>query len=233
MRSIAWGLALVLSGCGREAPAPVDAGGPTVAKPVPTVATRAPRASREAASESREPAAPRLENLVRADDTFDRLHDRYGDALVREKIAGAEGDEITVWVLYPRDASRRVEIYPDDRGVHPASLSVGDAATWARADGVRIGLTTAELARLNGGAFVFSGFGWDYGGAVTDWKGGRLAHGGRFVGPVQLCPPEDAPPGYPEGDGEFESTSPILASHPARVCRFGVDVATPQAVETR
>jgi len=50
---------------------------------------------------------------------------------------------------------------------------------WTEAGtGVRVGTSLGELNRLNGRAFEFSGFDWDfdwdYGGYVSDWKGGKL-----------------------------------------------------------
>jgi hypothetical protein len=35
-------------------------------------------------------------------------------------------------------------------------------------------MTLGQLQKLNGRPFLFNGFGWDYGGLVTSWDGGRL-----------------------------------------------------------
>jgi hypothetical protein len=46
---------------------------------------------------------------------------------------------------------------------------------WHTGEGITFGTTLKTIERLNGGAFDLAGFGWDYGGTVLDWKGGRLA----------------------------------------------------------
>lgn len=48
-----------------------------------------------------------------------------------------------------------------------------DSAEWST-HGIKIGSTLADLIRLNKKDFIFSGFGWDYGGAVFWNEGGDL-----------------------------------------------------------
>lgn len=214
--------AVLAVACSRgTSPAPATPGSPAV-----DVSAREPRAPR---ADGRAPVAPAraqpatLDDVAASTDTFESLRDRYGaDAVVRETLPGAEGDSVEGWVLFPRDRARRIEVHPDESGVHPAMLSVGEGSTWTRSDGVRIGLDTRALEALNGRPFEFAGFGWDYGGVVMDWKGGRLARDGRILGPVRLCDPEPFVDGYPTGDGEFVSDLAIVRAHPARVCELGV-----------
>lgn len=47
----------------------------------------------------------------------------------------------------------------------------GDNSVWTIDNGVKIGTTLAELVKLNGKQFTFSGFDWDYGGYATFEKG--------------------------------------------------------------
>lgn len=49
---------------------------------------------------------------------------------------------------------------------------------WHTAAGVLPGQTIQEVETINGKPFSFSGFGWDYGGAVTDWNNGKLEKSG-------------------------------------------------------
>lgn len=49
---------------------------------------------------------------------------------------------------------------------------------WNSAKGVQLGTTSDELEKLNGKVFNFSGFGWDYGGSITNWNGGKLDNSG-------------------------------------------------------
>lgn len=45
---------------------------------------------------------------------------------------------------------------------------------WHTAQGVKVGMSLGELQKINGKPFNFTGFGWDYGGYVGGWEGGKL-----------------------------------------------------------
>ncbi|AXK72310.1 hypothetical protein DWG18_08450 [Lysobacter sp. TY2-98] len=221
---------VLLAACQRvETPSPATA--PSTAAPSP--AARQPRAPRPglettpARAAASDPSQQRLEDIVSSADTFDTLRVRYGDAAVaRKTFHGAEGAQATGWVLFANEPARRIDIWLDEAGRHPAPLAVHPGSTWRRADGVRIGLTSVELEALNGRPFVFAGFGWDYGGAVSDWQGGRLAQDSPFVGPVILCEPANPPEDYPSGDSEFRSDLPVVRKRPPTVCEFGLDLTS-------
>ena len=51
---------------------------------------------------------------------------------------------------------------------------------WRSKTGLKLGMTSSELEKLNGKPFLFSGFGWDYGGSVVDWQHGDLDE--KFLG---------------------------------------------------
>jgi hypothetical protein len=46
---------------------------------------------------------------------------------------------------------------------------------WRTADGITLGVRLDRLEQLNGRPFSMSGFGFDYGGNVLSWSGGKLA----------------------------------------------------------
>lgn len=60
---------------------------------------------------------------------------------------------------------------PDNVLIRPAE---GKPNEWLVEGGIKIGMTLKELEKINGKSFSVSGFGWDYGGFVADWKGGKL-----------------------------------------------------------
>lgn len=219
--------ALAVAACGPAPEAPRAHDG-TAAISVPSASTRdkpatAPRPSASGRRARDGAASDALDRVARADDTFETLLARHGaGSLVRETLPGAEGSEIDGWVLFGSDPARRIEIVPDESARHPRLLIVREGSTWRRADGVRIGLDTRALERLNGRPFEFTGFDWDYGGLVMDWKGGRLSGEGTMVGPVRLCASDTRPDDYPIGDGEFLSSLPVMQRHPAIVCEVGV-----------
>lgn len=129
------------------------------------------------------------------------------------KIDGAEGEKVPATVLFPKNAQRRIElIWADEKkrkGL--ANLSLSPESVWVAPNGVKIGMSLAEVEKLNGRPFSLSGFDWDYGGYVTDWKGGALdaAIPGGCKVQVRFTVPEGAPEGPASkvaGDNEFSSS---------------------------
>jgi hypothetical protein len=217
---------VAVAGCGdRDAPPAVSADppAPAAAPPMaaPAAASPAPAAAPAAEADSRD-----IHALLRPDDTLASLQARLGAAnAVAREIAGAEGETFPGWVLYPDDPTRSVEVFLDEAGAHPAMLRIDSPQSiWRRADGIRIGLTSRELQTMNGRPFEFSGFDWDYGGAVTDWRGGRLDPKGAPRGGLTLCPPESPAEDYPSGDALFSSDDPQMLAQPAQVCEFMVPI---------
>jgi hypothetical protein len=118
-------------------------------------------------------------DLVRATDTEATLRLRLGGEHVRrDTVWLPEAEFVLGTVLFPDDPGRRLEVQWADTaaGAGPEVVRLGgtDAAVWRLAPGVGLGTSLAELERLNGRPFVLSGFGWDYGGTVDSWQGGRL-----------------------------------------------------------
>jgi hypothetical protein len=86
---------------------------------------------------------------------------RFGEANVEITGQPGEGGFYHRVVLFPDDPSRRayVDFYEDDplAGVH--GISVRDAGSkWRGKHGVHVGMSLAELRRINGKPFYFSGF---------------------------------------------------------------------------
>ncbi|MFL5535568.1 MAG: hypothetical protein ACJ8AP_07685 [Gemmatimonadales bacterium] len=106
------------------------------------------------------------------------LRERYGPSAVDSvRIELGEGETTPGTVLYPGDSLRRAEIVWKDtvsrRG--PARVILrGTQSKWQVGQGISLGSSLQELERLNGRPFVLAGFGWDYAGVITDWKGGAL-----------------------------------------------------------
>lgn len=130
------------------------------------------------------PAEPGPDNLVLAcTGPFAEASDAktlasvFGAVNVREEeVGGAEGETIRATVLYPDDPARRLEIawWDEETCRRPASIRAReDGSTW-RIAGIGVGSTLAAATLANGGPFTLSGFGWDYGGLVTDWNEGSV-----------------------------------------------------------
>ncbi len=129
-----------------------------------------------------------------------------------QQIYAAEGEKIGATVVYPKDPARRLELIWMDQKKRSglASVRLSDKTAWIAPNGVKRGMSIAEVEKLNGRAFTLSGFQWDYGGFVSDWKGGTLdaAVPGGCVVQVRFTLPDDAPEGPAAkvaGDSDFSS----------------------------
>lgn len=105
------------------------------------------------------------------------IENLYGSVeLVSTNTPGEEGQTQTGYLLFPgtRDEVTILLAYNKQPGKVVISQS---RSRWRSAgpEALAMGMNLPELTEANGGPFVFSGFGWDYGGTVTDWCGGRLS----------------------------------------------------------
>lgn len=135
--------------------------------------------------------------------TFGRRNVRY------QKVHGAEGEKLWASVLHPADAKARLEfIWNDEKRRRLPWMRIENASQ--SQNGIRVGMPLAEVERINGGRFSLSGFEWDYGGRVTDWRGGTLSRplpGGCQIG-IDFYPAENAPAAALDnvsGDQDFAS----------------------------
>jgi hypothetical protein len=117
--------------------------------------------------------------------------------VVYREIEGVQDKKTKASILYPADPKARLEfIWQNERARRrPGLIRAKDQSAWAAANGIRIGTALADVEKMNGKPFKLSGFDWDYGGQVTDWRGGALAKpqpGGCTLG-IEFVHPEDAP----------------------------------------
>lgn len=114
---------------------------------------------------------------IRADSTKVSLTAHFGtDKVKAESVHLAEGEHTPGLVIFPEDAPARVEVtfHNDGEGVVEMIQIAGDGSLWATEEGITLGTPLAVLEQVNGVPFEISGFNWDYGGSVIDWKGGKL-----------------------------------------------------------
>ena len=216
----AWLLPLALCACGqRPQPAAADA------TPLPSAATLPPAATPSPGSPPTPGSVAVANDALPATATYvlpgefapdtgiAQLESRFGKDNVRiGDVPGAEGETSRGAILFPDDPARRAYVYfqDEDKLSGLQLVRVVDASSrWRLASGVRVGMPLSELVALNGKPIRFYGFDWDYGGTITDWRGGALqpAQGkdAIFLG-IRLNHLEDAPDhAYPIGEGEFSS----------------------------
>lgn len=145
------------------------------------------------------------------DTTIAQLAQRYGQGNVRVgEVPGAEGERVDGVILFPDDATRRAYLYFED-AQHNTGLSLvrvfDEGSRWRLDNGIGLGTPLSKLLAMNGKPIRFYGLDWDYGGAISDWGGGRLDPGNT---PVRRGMTLDARADigerpYPMGDAEFRS----------------------------
>jgi hypothetical protein len=163
------------------------------------------------------------------------LEQRYGAAnVVQQNIPAAEGEEVPGTVVFPNDPARRIEIMWNDTPgrTRPSSIDVsgteGQRSQWTGPRGLALGESMLDVEHANGGAFVLYGFEWDYGGIVTDWRGGTFKPQDNCQTHVSFQPGGDA--GRASGDTAFRSDSTEMRNTHPYVSGIGVSfVGTPSA----
>jgi hypothetical protein len=87
------------------------------------------------------------------------------------------GTKVGASVLFPKDPKHRLEIW----WANPASRSgtylilINAQSTWAAPGGLKLGMTLAELEKLNHKPFKLKGLDKDNNATVSDWDGGALS----------------------------------------------------------
>jgi hypothetical protein len=148
------------------------------------------------------------------DDDLARLQRRFGAGNVRAgEVPGAEGETVHGAILFPDDPSRRAYLYfQDTRALHGLSLVqvLDTPSRWHFDNGVAPGMPLARLLVLNQRPIRFTGFDWDYGGAISDWNGGRLQQpdDDPVRRGIRLTHGEAPDGAYPLGDDTFSSDDP-------------------------
>ena len=164
------------------------------------------------------------------------LKAKFGEEHISyDTIWGPEGS-FTMGTYIDKGTNDEVEIYWEDSlgrsGIASASVHAqwkenGDydyKSKWISASGVKLGMTTDELEKLNGKPFTFSGFGWDYGGGVMSWKDGKLE---KFGVGVTLTDGDERNSTEEElneilGDQEVKSDNVVVKKTQPRVNAFSV-----------
>jgi len=121
----------------------------------------------------------------------DLLHFFPREAVVDDEIELDEGMLQPATLIYKDDPSQSLAISWDAKGrqAHPKQIFVcrglrRGECRWQIEGDIQFGTRLKQLESVNGGPFTLSGFGFNYGGNVLSWEGGKLAKldcGGRLV----------------------------------------------------
>jgi hypothetical protein len=135
--------------------------------------------------------------------------------------------------VFPDQPEKRVEVFwsqEDPKKVQIIQIH-GAKSEWKTAQGVTLGTTLQELEKINGKPFDIMGLGWDFGGTVSDWKGGALQ------GMTLRC---DEPTGQISeeesasisGDQVVQSNLPAMQKANPRVTKIVVSFGLPEGAAT-
>jgi hypothetical protein len=141
--------------------------------------------------------------------TFDAKNISYSDINVSGSPVGSS-------VVYPKDPKRRLEIWWQNQANRSGIylILINGQSTWVAPGGMKLGLTLADLEKLNHKPFKLKGFDKDHNATVSDWDGGTLAtlQGGCKSG-VSLQPDSKASPDAASAlsaDKEYSSDDPQM-----------------------
>ena len=152
--------------------------------------------------------------------------------VIPEEAPGPEGVPRNITAIYPNDPARRVEVifHNEEERTDLAAVTISNAGSlWTGPGGVKIGDSIETVESINGGPFNVMGFQWDYGGYVSDWKGGKLAETNGCTPAVRLSPRADQLPAEIVGDGVQPSSDlPAMRAAQPKVMSFGINWAPPQ-----
>ena len=101
----------------------------------------------------------------------------FGKDNVQERnLDISEGPEVAT-VVFGDDTSAALAITWDREHVSTVHICYGTKTgpcKWRTASGIRIGLPSRELEKINGKSFQMAGYGFDGQGSVTSWRNGTL-----------------------------------------------------------
>ena len=166
------------------------------------------------------------------------LEKKYGakNIVKIDSIESGEGTFETTKLYGNTD--REVDIYWQDghkfeqiqdvvvKGRLDENAKLKSNSPWVSKLGLRLGMKLSEVIALNGKTFTITGIGWDLGGNVVSWEGGKLAN---KKANVRFNDYSDNMGGLKEaeyntiiGDREFDTKHPVIQKLNPTVDEFSV-----------
>jgi len=126
---------------------------------------------------------------IKANTSEQDLIEIYGKAnVVRDSFLEGEGEYVNETILFPNTKNELQIIWKDAENLKsPYVITYRKPnADWKTDNNICIGTTLKELERINGKEFIILGFGWDYGGTIIDWNGGKIAKTNKLASELDL-----------------------------------------------
>lgn len=153
----------------------------------------------------------RVGSITASNNTVEGILAAFGKDAVRQPVYVGEGIEIDGIVVFG-GTKNELEVGIDtEGGQEPVFFRVGQPGSdWRTEQGISVGTTLEQLNEINGQPFAFNGFGWDFGGRVTDWKGGKVNTQLQLT--LDMGEGDIGEEAFPLlGDVELSSDNPLLA----------------------
>jgi hypothetical protein len=139
------------------------------------------------------PARAAKPNIIACSGVFakDSSHTKLASAFQSRNVSSTQvdnnvGGKTTASVIYAKDPKRRLEVWWSKSASKSDThlIVINGQSDWIAPGELHLGLTLAELEKLNGKPFKLSGFDRDHVATLSDWDGGTLSAlaGGCKVG---------------------------------------------------
>jgi len=182
------------------------------AQPPKHVATATPTAKPSAAANSHTVACS---GPFSKDSSMLKLAMVFDSRNVTFTEVDVNGTKVGASILFSKDPKRRLEIWwsnPSRSGTY--LILINGQSTWSAPGGLKLGMTLADLEKLNHKPFKLKGFDKDNTATVSDWDGGTLSKiPGDCKSGVSLQPdPKASADAVKEltADKEYSSSDPAL-----------------------
>ena len=93
------------------------------------------------------------------------------------QVDGNSGTKVMASILFAKDPTKRLEVWWSNsaRRSDTHLIVINGQSDWSAPGDIRLGLTLADLERLNGKPFKLSGFDKNGVATLSNWNGGQLA----------------------------------------------------------
>lgn len=129
-----------------------------------------------AACQQKKASTPPSENLneVLACQDAQGLASKFGKENLTLDTSWVIGDDtLRGSILFP-NSSKKAFIYYHEGKIADVTI-LGESSAWKTSTGLYLGMTLADVQKINAKNFTISGFNWSHGGSVVSWEGGKLA----------------------------------------------------------
>ena len=139
------------------------------------------------ADEIKSPPTDTLNNLFNIISETELLKIFGEENIVKDSTYNINGKKVYINIVYPKTKDQ-VEIYWTKKDGKNTISTIKQTALfddsnnnylletrWKTSFGLKLGTTLKEIEELNGCPFIFYGFGWDNGGFISEFNGGKLS----------------------------------------------------------